>query len=534
LRRFGSAVVVVALLALSVGIPLVDLGVPLVSGASSFGMPAAEAPSDALPAWASGWPRAEVPPFADGSRGTAGRWLGVAAVVAVLAGLLAAWAADWGREGLAAGRALARWLRIAAWLAAAHAVVVGIAWLGGPAFGRALATAGMTLGALASLEIAARVAARAAARVAGRAEAPVGGQVATPGLLTVEAVADGFLPRLLASRWSPLGSIFHVLTDAFGVDLKGTWALEWIRRSLVPLALGIAFLGWLGTAVVVVRVDERGVLERFGRLVRDEPLTSGLHVVFPWPIDRLRRVAVDRVESLTIGYAGRRVGASLLWTQRHSETEYSLLVGEGTDLVTVNGVLYWKVRDPVRHVYAWQNPGLMLQAVADRVLMRSTQNRRLDEVLAENVEALAARMQDAIQDEAASAGLVIAVVDLALIGLHPPVEVATAYQSVVSAGIERRTRVFEGRSYRGRELPRASSDAARQLADAESERVRRVEGARGFAESFTAQDAWYRAAPRLFTTRRRLEAMERHLNGRRFTVIDDRIQRDGGAVWMLE
>ena len=73
-----------------------------------------------------------------------------------------------------------------------------------------------------------------------------------------------------------------------------------------------------------------------------------------------------------------------------------------------------------------------------------------------------------------------------------------------------------------------------------SENTARAEGAKalglaaGEAWSFRTLESQYRAAPEEYFFRRRLETLEKGLAGRRFTVVDSRIQRDGGELWLTQ
>lgn len=452
-------------------------------------------------------------------------YLGVLlALMAPVAALLGPYFAGVSRREMPDGPGLACWFRFATWVLAVVATVLLVRGIYRPVLDVVATSVLLAIHGLLLLEIVVRM-----VTARGRARRPGAGEVFTG----ARTLTDLFLLRLVASRFSPIGSLFGVLADVFGIDLKGTWALGFIRRSLVPLALGLLFLGWLGSSLVVVNVDEQGVRERFGS-VRGEPLGPGLQVSLPWPIDRVRRVPVARVDSLTLGYAGQKRGASMLWTVRHSEEEYNLLVSDGNDLVTINGVLYYRVDDIRRYLYNWQNPVGMLQSIADRVMMRMTQDRRLEDVLSENLAAFSSAMEDEIQEQARREGLGIAVVDLSLVGLHPPVDVATSYQAVVGAAIERGTREFEGNAYRNRRLPDALARAQRERQDAEAFAVSRTAEARGRAGALKAQAEGFRIDPDLFRYRRRLERMEEILDGRKYYLVDSRFERDGGVIWLLE
>lgn len=344
------------------------------------------------------------------------------------------------------------------------------------------------------------------------------------------ACAMPVLVRLLGSRWNPVSSLFAYLTDAFGIDLRGTWALGFIQRSLVPIGLLVAVVAWLASAFVVVEAHERGVLETFGRVSDAADLEPGLHLVWPWPVQSVRRVSVDRVRSLPIGFQGEVEGASLLWTRQHAEQEYSLLLGDGRDVVAVNASLQYRVRSPREFLYANAEPERALAVVADRVLMRETVGRTLDGVLSENLAELSSQLQGGIQAEANGLGLGIEVVDLTLLGLHPPVMVAKDYQAVVSAQVLLETRVLEAEAYTSEALPRAEGRATERREEAQAEAVRNLARARGEASSFEGHLESYRDEPELYRFRRTLEAQETFLAEQPFVVLDHRLERDGATV----
>jgi len=447
------------------------------------------------------------------------RLAGAAAVaVAIAAALLGPWLAGCSRRELPEGAALACWFRFLAWVSLAAGVELLLAGFGEPIAGLVVSRVLLAVALALGLEMALRGAWRL--RDAHRPPA--------------RALTDSRALRLLASRGTPIGSLFAVLADVFGIDLRGAWALRFTQRALLPIAGAILLLYWLSTSLVVVAVGERAVLERFGRVASRGVLRPGLHVVLPWPVDRVRRLETDRVRSRTLGYAGEREGASRLWTVRHSEEEYNLLVGGGTELVTVNGILQYRVDDPHRFLYRYQNPEELLHTAADRVLLRFTHGRSLDGVLSENLAVLARAMEEEIRDAARRLDVGIQVVDFAIVGLHPPVDVAADYQRVVSAAIARDTSILTARAYRERELPRARGEGVRLRRGARAEMVERVAGAQGAASAFDSERDASGASPELYRFRRRLEVLESALRGRPFHVVDDRIERDGGVLWLLD
>jgi membrane protease subunit HflK len=341
---------------------------------------------------------------------------------------------------------------------------------------------------------------------------------------------------VLGSRANPVASLVDAAQRQLGIDLRSTWALTVIRRSAIPLVLGFLVLGWLSTALTVLGVEEQGLVERLGVPRDGRPLASGLHVHWPWPIDRVARIPAWRVQTLTVGHEGEEEGGpeDVLWARQHGNTEYTLLLGDGRDLIAVDAAVQFRISDPRAWRYRCRNPFDALRAIAYRAVMKSTVGRTLAEVLSENVAALTAEMRAMVQADADALGLGVEVVGFTVGGMHPPVRVAADYQAVVSAELDKTTAAIDARAYRNEIAPAAEAEviangnAAR--ADAAAARGRAV----GEAWGFHALGPEYRAAPGEYRFRRRLETLEGALGGRPFTVLDARIQRDGGELWLMK
>jgi hypothetical protein len=110
----------------------------------------------------------------------------------------------------------------------------------------------------------------------------------------------------LGSRTNILGSVLDTAEQQLGIDLRSTWALTVVRHSVEPLIIGLCLIGWLSTSLTVVGVSEQGLVERLGVPVGGPPLEPGLHLHWPWPMDRVFRIPVQRVQVLTVG--ARRSG----------------------------------------------------------------------------------------------------------------------------------------------------------------------------------------------------------------------------------
>jgi regulator of protease activity HflC (stomatin/prohibitin superfamily) len=409
---------------------------------------------------------------------------------------------------------LCRGARVVAWVLVLAGLSIGVAWMNGQVLVRILHFTILSLNL-----------------------AVCGSLITKP---TVVAAA-GSLPldmavlSIFGNRANFLASILDAGERQLGIDLRSTWALMVVRRSAEPLLIGLCLMGWLSTTLTVVGVDEQGLVERLGVPVGGELLPSGIHLHWPWPVDRVIRIPVRQVQTVSVGHEGEEGNGpeDVLWARQHAAKEYTLLLGDGRDLITIDAALQFRIADARAWRYNTQNPPAALRAIAYRAVMRSTVNRTLSDALSENVAKLTEHMRSVVQEDADALGLGIEVMGFTVGGMHPPVPVAADYQAVVSAEVGKVTAVVDAQAYRNRILPSAEADVLIALNTARSQGAKALGTAAGDAWGFRTLEAQYRASPLEYRFRRRLEALEKGLTGRSYTIVDSRYLRDGGELWVV-
>jgi regulator of protease activity HflC (stomatin/prohibitin superfamily) len=432
-----------------------------------------------------------------------------------LAATAARYLADIDPAGFPEAPGLCRGARVLAWIVVAGALSCGLAWAGLQTILRILGFAVLAIDA-----------------------------VVCYGLLRSRPLKQGARPvfpldltvlSVLGERPNLLASILDSAQAQLGIDLRSTWALTVVRRSLEPLVIALGLLAWLSTSLTVVGVEEQGLVERLGVPVGGDPLQPGLHLHWPWPMDRVFRVPVKRVQTLAVGHEGEGEGGpeNVLWAVEHAANEYTLLLGNGRDLITVDATVQFRITDARAWRYHSQNPAEALKAIAYRAVMRNTVNRTLSEALSENIAALTARMRGMVQSEADALGLGVEVMAFTVGGMHPPVTVAADYEAVVSAELAKATAVVDAQVFRNQTVPAAETAVLTSVNEAQSQGAESLAQAAGQAWSFRVLESQFRAAPEEYYFRRRLETLEKGLSGRLFTILDSRFQRDGGELWLM-
>lgn len=440
------------------------------------------------------------------------------AVVSFALSAAARWSAASAGPALPEAPGLAGWLRGCQWIALLTAAGLVARGMRLPLLDadRWLVTALLVPCALCAAELAARGAMRLATprdRVA---------LVAPVGLVTLDVV---FHPR------GPVAGVADAAERELGLSLRSAWALGFVLRRLPALALAMTLVLWLSTALVVVAPDEQGVRLRFGRLASPDPVEPGLHVAWPWPVEAIERYPVRRTQTLSLGYTGPQK-SSLLWAQTHASEEYTLLLGDGRELVSVDALITYRIRDVVRWALASQNTRDTLEAVAYRLLMQVTVTSNLDRLLSVDRSRFAHQFAERLQREIDARRLGLEVLHTGFTSLHPPVAVAAEYQAVVSAEVARRTIVVRAQEERERVLPAVTAEAEAEVMSAQAAAAHRVAEATGNASAFVDALGQYRAAPGLFAFRRRLETLEQGAAGLSLYVVDRRVAAEGGELWI--
>jgi membrane protease subunit HflK len=178
------------------------------------------------------------------------------------------------------------------------------------------------------------------------------------------------------------------------------------------------------TGVVQVSPGERAVVRRFGRVLEHKP-EAGLWVGLPYGMDRVDRVAVDRVQSVTVGFREEGNDEAMPAGQ--------LLTGDH-NLVNTQATLYWKVRPEQLDDYVVQAdrvPGLLTRS-AEAVLAEWVAGREVDDVLLNGKNALPSALIQGAQERLDGYHLGVQVVDARVSMLAPPEGVKHAFDNVAS------------------------------------------------------------------------------------------------------
>ncbi len=394
-----------------------------------------------------------------------------------------------------------------------------------------------------------------------------------------EVPRPAFDSRLMGWMTNP-GSIAKALGDAInyqlGFEVSRSWFFQLLGRAVTPLT-GFSLAVLVGiSCVVIVSPHERAIVTSLGR-VHGQPLGPGLHVKFPWPVQKAEKYGVGRVHQVLVGstQAVPHADDAILWDKPHTHDEQYLITAptpltgggstrddeaqgaSGISLVGAEVAVQYRIADLERYVSAARNGRAMITAIAERRVNAYFLMNDIDTLLGKGRMVAGRDLLGLIQDDVDGVGLGIDIVFVGLISIHPPADqgVAGAFLTQIGAMQERGSMIEQARqeavellaSVAGshdkalaingaieaqQEVPSANhqaeiekllttagGEAAQIIYEARADRWERVTTERAAAERFDAEVLAYRSAPGYYRAKRYLDTLAKSLAGARKYIV---------------
>ena len=293
------------------------------------------------------------------------------------------------------------------------------------------------------------------------------------------------------------------------VDFDCAWQWIWAsRRVIVGCVLAVLVLGYATSGWITVGPDEAGLLQRFGRF--RGTLGPGLHLRWPYPIERVTTLTPARVRSLEIGFRATALAPSepLRWESTHGrptpdqpDDRALLLTGDGRYL-EVAATLQFAI-DPAdpeavrRFVFDLADGEAALRPLAESVVREVVGRRPLLDLLTNQRREAETAAALLLAERLAAYRFGIVVRGISFQDIHPPLEVVDAYRDVSRATSDRQRRINEANAYRDQVVTAASGMSRALLNAAEAGRSTRLALAASGADTFNSLRDARRYAPAL-------------------------------------
>ncbi len=285
-----------------------------------------------------------------------------------------------------------------------------------------------------------------------------------------------------------------------------------------PIILGLLILLviWVLSGLYRVLPDEQGVVLRFGKYINTTQ--PGLNYHFPFPIERVLKPKVTKVNRIDVGFrgasdSGRSSGVGEV-------PEESLMLTGDENIVDINYSVFWVIKDAGKFLFNIQSPVETVKATSETAMREVIAKSEIQSILTEgrsNIEIEVAEITQDILDEYGSG---IQITQVQTQKADPPSQVIDAFRDVQAARADKERSKNEAEAYANDVIPRARGDAEKILQEAEAYKKEVVATAEGEASRFLAIYGEYKNAKQVTQERMFLETMEKVLADIDKVIID--------------
>ncbi|MBS1188234.1 MAG: protease FtsH subunit HflK [Rhodocyclaceae bacterium] len=265
----------------------------------------------------------------------------------------------------------------------------------------------------------------------------------------------------------------------------------------IGLLAVLVLLVWLASGFYIVDQSQRGIVLQFGKF--QEATEPGLRWRLPYPIQSHELVNVSGVRTIEIGYRG---------SERNKVLKEALMLTDDENIVNIQFAVQYILKDPVEYLFNNRHPDDAVMGAAETAVREIVGKSRMDFVLYEGREQIAANAAKLMQDilDRYNSGILISKVTMQ--NAQPPEQVQAAFDDAVKAGQDRERQKNEGQAYANDVIPRAKGTAARLLEEANGYKQRVIASAEGDASRFRQINVEYAKAPEVTRQRMYLDTMQ--------------------------
>ncbi|MDP2144514.1 MAG: FtsH protease activity modulator HflK [Gallionella sp.] len=287
----------------------------------------------------------------------------------------------------------------------------------------------------------------------------------------------------------------------------------------IGLIAAIAGLIWLASGFYIVDESQRGVVQRFGKFV--EATQPGPRWHLPFPVEKVEVVSLSQVRTVEVGYREN---------VKNKMLKESLMLTDDENIVDIQFAVQYFLKDPADYLFNNRAPDENVRQAAETAIREVVGKSKMDFVLYEGREQVAASATKLMQDilDRYKSGIVIS--KLTMQNAQPPEQVQAAFDDAVKAGQDRERQKNEGQAYANDVVPRARGTASRLIQEAEGYKASVIANAEGDASRFKQILVEYEKAPGVTRERMFLDMQQQVLSNVSKVLVD---QKNGSSLLYL-
>jgi len=291
------------------------------------------------------------------------------------------------------------------------------------------------------------------------------------------------------------------------------------RRALIFGFLFLVFVLYFSTSFYMVKAPQEAIIERLGRAInKNNPVSPGLHLKLPWPVDSVIKIDSRLIRQLSVGNIVDEGSYALIWTKEHGTEEAFLSADNAFFYPYV--VLHYRIKDIFDYRYHNENPQMLLDNVAHDVMAKIFADKEFYNIVTLYRKQLVNELVQKLQAKLDMLSSGLEIVSVNLKDIHPPIFIASSFEGVIAAYQEKKMIINQAYAYQFESLPQARSEAEKQIKEAECYVFDKTKKAEGEGERFDLQLMAYEHSPSLLNQWMYYDYIRKALQGNRKIIID--------------
>ena len=267
-------------------------------------------------------------------------------------------------------------------------------------------------------------------------------------------------------------------------------------KKNVGILAGVIVAIYFLSGVYIVNDGERGVVLQFGKFVT---ITGpGPHWV-PRVIQKYEIVDVSKIRSVQ---------------------QRAVMLTEDENIVSVNFAIQYDIKDASNFIFNLRDPDETLRASGESAIREVLGKNKMDFVITEGREAIAASTKSLLQVVLDDYDSGINVQSVNILEAQPPEQVQDAFADAIRAREDEQRYINEAVAYSNEIIPLARGEAKQILEEAKAYKVKLIKSAEGEALRFKQLFAEYEKSPVVTRERLYLESVESVLGNTTKVMID--------------
>jgi membrane protease subunit HflK len=306
-------------------------------------------------------------------------------------------------------------------------------------------------------------------------------------------------------------------------------------RTVVAGLLALVALVAMAGTVYQIEPEEVGVIQRFGKFVREA--NPGLHFKLPF-VEIMTRVPVQRQLKQEFGFRTVEAGVRTEFaTQGRRFADEAVMLTGDLNVAVVEWIVQYRVSNPEEYLFRVRNLEETFRAMNEAVMRETVGDRTVTEVVTVGRQEIETAVEARLQELTDQYQMGITIDQVVLQDVNPPDPVRPSWDDVSQAQQQAQRQINEAEAEYNAVIPRARGEAEQTVLQAEGYALDRVNRAEGEASRFAAVEVAYRLAPEVTRQRMYLETMQQILPqvGRKVFVAEGTtgvlplLSLDGGA-----